>query len=60
MTVRITHIGGPTALIEVAVAGGLDLTGSREASVIPEAYRSGDLLVYDLNEVATRVEGAMA
>jgi hypothetical protein len=42
------------------VAGGLDLTGSREASVIPEAYRSGDLLVYDVNEVANHVEGAMA
>jgi hypothetical protein len=25
-----------------------------------EAYRSGDPLVYDLNEVANRVEGAMA
>jgi hypothetical protein len=25
-----------------------------------EAYRSGDLLVFDLNEVANRVEGAMA
>ena len=25
-----------------------------------EAYRCGDLLVYDLNEVANRVEGAMA
>jgi hypothetical protein len=25
-----------------------------------EAYRYGYLLVYDLNEVATRVEGAMA
>jgi hypothetical protein len=25
-----------------------------------EAYRSGDLLVYDLKEVADRVEGAMA
>ena len=25
-----------------------------------EAYRSGDLLVYDVNEVANRVEGAMA
>jgi hypothetical protein len=24
------------------------------------AYRSGDPLVYDLNEVANRVEGAMA
>ena len=25
-----------------------------------EAYRSGYLLVYDLNEVANRVEGVMA
>jgi hypothetical protein len=25
-----------------------------------EAYRSGDPLVYDLNEVANRMEGAMA
>ena len=25
-----------------------------------ESYHSGDPLVYDLNEVATRVEGAMA
>jgi hypothetical protein len=27
---------------------------------VAEAYRSGDLLVYDLDEVANRVEGAMA
>jgi hypothetical protein len=33
---------------------------SRAVKDAAEAYRYGDLLVYDLKEVANRVEGAMA
>ena len=36
------------------------VANAERAKDAAEAYRYGYLLVYDLNEVATRVEGAMA
>jgi len=40
--------------------GGRSMANAERAKGAAEAYRSGDPLVYDLNEVANRVEGAMA
>jgi hypothetical protein len=40
--------------------GSTVVANAERAKDAAEAYRSGDLLVYDLNEVANRVEGAMA
>jgi hypothetical protein len=36
------------------------MANAERAKAAAEAYRSGDPLVFDLNEVANRVEGAMA
>ena len=36
------------------------MANAERAKDAAEAYRSGDSLVYDLKEVANRVEGAMA
>jgi hypothetical protein len=36
------------------------MANAERAKDAAEAYRSGDPLVYDVKEVATRVEGAMA
>ena len=36
------------------------MANAERAKDAAEAYRSGYLLAYDLNEVANRVEGAMA
>jgi hypothetical protein len=36
------------------------MANAERAKAAAEAYRSGYLLVYDLKEVANRVEGAMA
>ena len=36
------------------------MANAERAEDAAEAYRSGYLLVYDLNEVANRVESAMA
>jgi hypothetical protein len=40
--------------------GGTVVANAERAKDAAAAYRSGYLLVYDLNEVANRVEGAMA
>jgi hypothetical protein len=40
--------------------GARSLANAERAKDAAEAYRSGYLLVYDVNEVATGVEGAMA
>ena len=36
------------------------MANAERAKDAAEAYRSGDPLVYDLNDVTNRVEGAMA
>ena len=40
--------------------GSTVVANAERAKDAAEAYRSGDPLVYDLKEVATSVEGAMA
>jgi hypothetical protein len=40
--------------------GSTVVANAERAKDAAEAYRSGDPLVYDLKEVANRVEGAMA
>jgi hypothetical protein len=49
-------------LVANALAGrrGTVVANAERVKDAAEAYRSGYLLVYDLNEVANRVEGAMA
>ena len=64
---KVVVIGG-TGLIGSKVVARLAEQGHEAVAASPnsgvkdaaEAYRSGDPLVYDLKEVATRVEGAMA
>jgi hypothetical protein len=40
--------------------GSTGMANAERAKDAAEAYRSGDLLVYDLKEVTNRVGGAMA
>jgi hypothetical protein len=62
MRVRTAH---PVGRMLVAKArwlgeGSTVVANAERAKDAAEAYRSGDPLVYNLNEVANHVEGAMA